>query len=63
MKKTPNGALNNECRYSYNTWLGMRDLFQTFSDELITDEDQVCDIQEIRQLLKESQGNEVKPEY
>jgi len=41
----------------------MRDLFQTFSDELITDEDQVCDIQEIRQLLKESQGNEVKPEY
>ena len=48
------------CNKTQN-WLGMRDLFQTFPDELITDEDQVRDIQEIRQLLDESQGNEEIP--
>ena len=35
-------------------WLGRRDLFQTFSDEILTDEQQIRDIHEIRQLIDES---------
>lgn len=32
-------------------WLGKRDLFQTFPDEILTDDEQVRDIHEVRQLL------------
>jgi hypothetical protein len=34
-------------------WLGKRDLFQTFSDESLTDEEGSSDTHEIRQLLDE----------
>ncbi len=32
-------------------WLGKQDLFQTFLEEVLTDEEQIRDIHEIRNVL------------
>lgn len=51
-KKAPNNRGEEELELALRSiWLGKRDLFQTFPDETLTDEEQINDINTIRKLF------------
>jgi len=44
----------------YLSWLGKRDLFQLFPDEVLTDDEQIRYIHEIRRLLDENSNTDIE---
>ncbi len=49
-----NKSVNYIVDAKYKKWLGKRDLFQTFPDELLAEEEQIRDNRDIRQVLGEA---------
>jgi hypothetical protein len=51
LSKTKNA--NNKVDELYKIWLGKRDLFQLFPDEILAEAEQIRDIQGLYELLDE----------